>query len=309
MSKPTYQQTHTDVPLTQISIAYTPGAYIAEQVSPGVPVQKSSGKYYVYTKADFLRNEAAVRAPGTKAVRGGYGTSTANYTCVEYDFSQSIPDEIVQNADSVLRPLEDGTRFVTEKVLLGLEKDVASDIFGAGWSSSATPSPLWSSDTSDPLGDIETAVNGVVSTVGQEPNKGVIGRGLWRYLKNHPDVVDRIKYTAGPNSPAVVTLNAIAALGGLDAGRLFVGTAIEDTAADGATSTIAYVWGTHMFVGFVAPNPSLLTPSAAYTFNYQQRQIERFREDQEHADVIVCRQSWDHKVVAADCGYLIKSAA
>lgn len=309
MSKPTYQQVHTDTPLTNISVAYTPGQYIAGEVSPGLKVEKISGKYFTYTKADWLRNEADVRAPGTRAVRGGYGTSTTLYTCVEYAFSQSLPDEIVSNADSVLKPLEDGTRFVTEKVLLKLEKDVAADIFGTGWSSSATPSTLWSNDSSDPLGDIETSVNSVVSAIGQEPNKGVIGRGLWRYLKNHPDVVDRIKYTAGPNSPAVVTLNAIAALGGLDAGRLFVGTAIEDTGVEGGTSTVSYVWGNHLFVGYVAPNPSLLTPSAAYTFNFQNRIIERFREDQEHADVIVCRQNWDHKVVAADAGYLIKSAA
>ena len=81
MSKPTYQQVHIDGPLTNISIAYRNPVYIAEQIFPSVPVQKISDKYFIYTKADWLRREADVRAAGTRAVRGDYGLSTGNYVC------------------------------------------------------------------------------------------------------------------------------------------------------------------------------------------------------------------------------------
>ena len=64
MSKPTYQQVHTDTALTNISIAYRNTEFIATQLFPMVPVNKISGKYYIYTKADWLRREADVRAPG-----------------------------------------------------------------------------------------------------------------------------------------------------------------------------------------------------------------------------------------------------
>lgn len=309
MAKPTYAQVHIDTALTRASIAYTPGEYIATAIFPTVPVEKQTGKYFKYTKADWLRDEAAVRAQGTRAQRGGFGISNEAYTCLEYAFAQGVPDEIVENADNPIRPLEDATRFVTEKIYQRMEKDVAGLVFGTGWSSSATPTTLWSNDTSDPLGDIETAVNSVASSIFREPNTGVIGRGLWRYLKNHPDVIDRIKYSAGPNSPAVVTLNAIAALGGLEAGRLYVGGAGEDTGAEGATSTLAYIWGLHMFVGYVAPRASLLTPSAGYTFVWKDRQINRYTEDQEHQQVVEGLWNWDAVVTASDAGYLIKSAA
>ena len=106
MSKPTYQQVHTDVPLTNVSIAYTNPVFIAEQVFPNVPVQNISGKYFIYTKADWLRREADVRAAGTRATRGDYGLSTSTYTCVEYAIAKGVPDEIVANADSPLRPFE-----------------------------------------------------------------------------------------------------------------------------------------------------------------------------------------------------------
>ena len=72
MTKPTYQQYHVDIPLTNISVGYNPGGYIANGLFPVVPVEFISGKYFIYSKGDWLRREAQVRAPGTRAVRGGY---------------------------------------------------------------------------------------------------------------------------------------------------------------------------------------------------------------------------------------------
>lgn len=307
MSKPTYQQIHTDVPLTNISIAYQPGTFIAQQVFPNVPVQKTSGKYFIYTKADWLRREADVRAPGTRAARADYGLSSSTYVCVERAIAKGVPDEIVANADAPLNPLADATRWATNQVLLELEYDVANTAFSTGWAASATPSPLWSNDTADILGDVETGLNTVVGAIGMEANTGVMGRGLWRYVKQHPEIVDRIKYGAGPNSPAVVTLNAVAALFGID--KLLIGSSIVDSAMENATASLGYVWGNHMLLAYVAPSPALLVASAGYTFTEKQREVERFREDQEHQDVVSVRMGWDVVLTATDAGYLIKSAA
>ena len=308
MSKPTYQQVHIDVALTNISIAYAPGTFIAGQVFPTVPVGKISNRYFIYTKADWLRREADVRAPGTRAARGDYGLTTGQYVCVERAIAKGVPDEIADNADSPLNPDADATRWVTNQLMLEKENDVAALAFGNSvWSASATPSVLWSNDTSDPLGDVETAVNSVVSNIGQEANTGVIGRGLWRYVKNHPDIVDRIKGAAGPQSPAVVGLNAVAALFGID--RILVGTAIADSAQEGATSSLAYIWGNHFLVAYVTGSPSLLNPSAGYVFTYGARSIETFRENQEKQNVVTGFESWDTAATATDAGYLIKSAA
>lgn len=305
MSKPTYQQVHIDTPLTNVSIAYTPGNFIGAQVFPLVPVEHISDKYFIYTKADFLRNEVGVRAPGTKANRGDYGLSTGTYFTTEKAIAKGVPDEITQNADNPLRPLEDATKWATTQLFQKMEIDVAATSFGTGWSSSATPSTLWSNDTSDPLGDFATAVNGIVSTIGVMPNKGVVGYGVWRYLKNHPDIVDRIKYTSGPTTPAVVAARTVAALVELD--DILIGTSIQDTANEGATSSVAYIWGSNALVAYVTGGPSLMEPSAGYVFTYQQRQVSRFREDQNRQDVVEARMSYTVNAVAADAGYLLKS--
>lgn len=307
MSKPTYQQIHIDVALTNISVAYTPGDFIAADVFPNIPVNNISNRYFIYTKADWLRREAQVRAPGTRAARGDYGMSTGQYVCVERAIAKGVPDEMVSNADAPLKPMEDATKWCTNQIMLELEADVSSKAFGSGWSSSATPSVVWSNPSSTPLEDVETGMNTVVGTIGKNANVAVMGRGLWRYVKNHPDLVERIKYTAGPNSPAIVTVNAVAALFGVD--KLLIGIAINDTAQEGATSSLSYVWGNHCLLAYVTGAASLLEPTAGYIFSYQQRQVSRFREEQERQDVVEARQSWTTALTATDAAYFIKSAA
>ena len=307
MPTPTRSQVHIDGPLTNISIAYRNGNYIAEQIFPAVKVQKNSDKYFIYTKSDWFRDEAAVRAPGTRAQLVDYTISTSTYSCLEYADAKVVPDEIVDNSDTPLRPLQEATEFVTDKLLLRQEIDVAAKAFGTSWSSSATPGTLWSNDTSDPVGDVNLAVDTIAKAIGRVPSVGVIGRGLWRHVTKHPDLMDRIKGAATPGSPAILTYSAIAAIFELE--KIVVGNAIKDTGAEGGTSSLGYVWGNHMLVAFVTSTPSLLTPSAGYIFNWKSRMANRYRLEPEHSDLVECLQSWATVLTAVDAGYKIVSAA
>ena len=307
MTKPTYQQYHIDVPLTNLSVAYNPGGYIAAEVFPNVPVLTISGKYFIYSKGDWLRREAKPRAPGTRAVRGGYSLTTANYLTTETAFATPVTDEQVRNSTDPLQPLTDGTQFVTRQLLAEMESQVAATAFGNSvWSGSATPSALWNLANSTPIEDVESGFSSIVSSIGMMPNKAVVGYQVFSALKNHPDILDRIKGMASPTSPAVVTANAIAALFNVDA--LLVGIQIENTGAEGATDTTAYIWGKHLLLAYVAAGASLMTPSAGYVATYLNRVIERYREDQEKQDVIAGYWNFDVVTTATDAGYLFKSA-
>lgn len=307
MPTPDSRQVHIDNALTNISIAYRNENYIADQIFPAVPVNHISNKYFIFTKADWYRDEAKVRAPGTRAQRVDYNISTANYTCIEYAVAKSVPDEVVMNADTPLRPLQEATEYVTDKLQLRKEKAVADLVHGTTWAASATPSTLWSNDTSDPVGDVNLAVDTVVTAIGRKPNRGVIGRGLWRHVLKHPDLLDRIRGAAGPGSPAILTQQTIAALFELDA--ILVGDAVIDSAAEGATASRAYVWGAHLAIAYVSPTPGLMTPSAGYIFTFKNRVTNRYDEAQEHAQVIEVLENWTQVLTATDAGYLIKSAA
>lgn len=306
MTKPTYQQYHIDAPLTNISVAYNPGGYIGTNVFSNVPVQNITDKYFIYSKGDWLRREAKPRGAGARAVRGGYALTTGQYTCVEYAFATQVTDEQVANSSNPLNPLRDGTEFVTRQLLAEVESQVAALAFANNtWSGSATPSKTWEDPSSTPVEDVEVGFESVVSTIGVMPNVGVIGYNVLSDLKNHPDIVDRIRGAAGPQSPAIVSLNSIAGLFGLD--RIEVGTQIENTGAEGGTDTMAFIWGKNMLLAYVAAGASLMTPSAGYVMTYKNRVIERYREDQEKSDVVAGYWSFAVKATATDAGYLLKS--
>jgi hypothetical protein len=307
MPSPTERQVHIDVGLTNVSIAYRNGGYIADQIFPIVGVPKATNYYWIYTKADWMRNEVGIRAPGTRARRAEYTLSKTPYVCVEQALSKGVPDEVQKMADEPLRPMITATEYVTDQLLKAVEIDVLGAVFGTGWSSSATPGTLWSSDASDPLGDIETGVYTVAAAIGREPNVAVIGRGLWRYMRNHPDIVDRIKFGGAPGNPAVATSQAVAQLIGVE--KFLIASAIYDTIQEGGTSSLSMIGGNHLFLGYVPATPAVDVPAAGYVFQYMSREVNRYREDQEHQDVVEARMSWDAVITAADAGYLVKSAA
>jgi hypothetical protein len=72
--RPTPSDVHVNAPLTNISIAYIQRAtqFIADRVFPIVPVTKQSDRYFVYTRADWLRSEVQLRGPASESAGGGW---------------------------------------------------------------------------------------------------------------------------------------------------------------------------------------------------------------------------------------------
>ena len=82
MSLPTGSDVHVDVPLTNISLAYMQSEenFISTKVFPFIPTAKQSNKYYIYDRADFNRDQAAVRGPGISGhIRQGGCAATLDY--------------------------------------------------------------------------------------------------------------------------------------------------------------------------------------------------------------------------------------
>ncbi len=305
MPNPTVRDVHIDGALSSISVAYKNDSYLAEQIFPRVPVQHKSDFYWVFPKAAWQRNEVAIRAPGTRAQRADYDVTTASYSCINWALAKLIPDEVRANADAPLAPDVEATEFVTDALLRAQEKRVADKTTGGSglWIYSATPSVKWTSDTSDPWGDIDTAINGVISTVGRAPNVAVMSWDVWRNLRQHPDFLDRIKYTRPGGRLEPSDMNTWF---GLE--KVLVGNQLIDTAREGATASISYIWGDGFWMGYVPARASLMTPAAGYILEWMPRQVRRFRMDQEYTDVVEASQNVAEIVTASDAGAIIYDA-
>ena len=318
MAQPNFNSVHIDAILTNISVAYLQNQdnFIADKVFPVIPVDKKSDKYFTYTKNDWFRDEAQRRAPGTESAGGGYNLSTGTYSCDVFAFHKDIDDQTIANADSPLNPLRESTEFVTRRLMLRKELQWSTDFFTTGvWGTdiagvAGAPSTnevkQWSDYTaSDPISDIEDAKSSILSGTGMEANTLVLGYDVFKALKNHPDLVDRIKYT----SSQTITTDMLAAM--FDIPRVMVAKAVKATNNEGAAEAYAFAHGKKAALYHVAPQPGLLTPSAGYTFSWTGVSgglgatigTSQFRMESIKSDRVEAEMAFDNKVIGSDLGY------
>lgn len=321
--KPTPGDVHVNRPLTQISLAFlqNDANFVATKVFPNIPVSNKSDVYFTYDRGEFNRDEMAERAPSTESAGGGWTVSTDNYAARRYAFHKDIDDELRANADAPLNLDREATEYVTSKAKIKREKIFVSKFFTTGvWTTDITGSASspnagealqWNDAASDPIQDVRTGKLTILESTGQEPNTMVIGYPVWQKLQDHPDIIDRIKYSGGISNdrPAQVTMSALAQL--FEVERILVMKAIENTAKEGDTNVHAFIGGKHALLCYAAPSPGVMTPSAGYTFSWtgylgatsEGSRIKRFRLERITSDRIEIEMAFDMKKVAADLGY------
>src|ERR1039457_6552288 len=116
MSQPTQNDVHVNVPLSNFSLFFEQDqeAFVADRVFPGVPVEHQSNVYYTYNRGDFNRNQVKLRAAGTESAGSGYNlNANASYYAPVYALHKDIPDQVRNNADAMLNPDLEATRFLT----------------------------------------------------------------------------------------------------------------------------------------------------------------------------------------------------
>ena len=313
MPQPTQSQVHVDAILTNMSIAYMNemDSFVASRVFPTVNVQKQSDKYFTYTQADFYRDQAKTRADGTESAGSGYGLSTATYSSQVWALHKDIGDQVRANSDAPLDPDMDATRFLTHQMMIRQERDWASNFFTTGvWDTDSTPSTLWSASGSDPIGNIETGKNTILSDTGYLANTLVLSYNTYSVLKNHPDFVDRFKYTSADS----IGPELMARL--LEVDNVFVMKGVYNSAAEGVAASYAQIGDKDALLCYVAPQAGLMTASAGYNFVWTgvggglgtSTAVSRFRMDHLRSDRLEIESAWDFKVVGSPLGYFFSNA-
>ena len=282
--------------------------FIATQVFPDVSVDKRSNKYFTFDRNTFMRDSMVKRGPGEESAGSGYTLSNDEYYCDLWALHKDISDIDRASTDSPLDQDRNAVQFLSQAALIRKEKQWVDDFFTTGvWTTDNTTATDWSDYvSSDPVGDIDTAKLTILEATGQEGNTLVLGLRTFNQLKNHPDIVDRIKYT----SARVVTEDVVASLFGV--GRVLVPKSIMDSSAEGKAASTALLHGKHALLCHVAPAPGIEVATAGLTFNWtglaagfagQGLAVDKFRMPQLKGDRIEAHMAFDQKVVSPQLGY------
>jgi hypothetical protein len=324
---------HVDRLLSGVSIqfAHNQDEYIADKVFPTLPVEEKSGEIMVFPQGWFLRPQVRERPLGDEPYEATYGLESSEYNTREYALAATLDDRERANIspDSAYDPDETHVQFLTGQHLINKEIKWSDQFFTDGvWSTeltgqatapvtgrqtSATAIMQWDQANSKPQRAVNELKEVVGLTVGKELNIGIIGRSAWTYLLDHPEIIERTKYT----SSEAFTKQIIAKFLGLD--ELYIPQAAVNVAPE-----LAPQLGDNMDLNYIINPKGLLLlyrnpivgtkmQTAGLTIHWRgllggeglTYPVYTDRKRRAFSDWYAVRSAFQHKVVAPDCGVYV----
>jgi hypothetical protein len=268
MGQSTGRDLHIDVLLSNVAIGYMVGDTIAGRIAPVVEVGKQSDAYAIFSRADALRIEDTKRSPGTEANKVTRTISSDTYYAQNYALKYPITIEDRENADPIQKQniINDGVRYITDKLRLDWENRVAGQVNStSNVGSSAAVASEWDvADSSDPLGDMNTALDNIQDLTGTRGNRIVMGLAAWRSLRRNDQILNRLFGTN--NGGGYATRQQIASL--LEVEEILVGAAYQNTGNEAQAESLSALWGDNVLCYYSPNSPSRELPSFMYSFRW-----------------------------------------
>jgi hypothetical protein len=321
--QPSVSDGHVDVLLTNFSVAYSQAAtnFIAGQVFGTIPVQHASDLYLKYPKGAFFRDDVTARPYGGESNVIGFELDKDTYYCEEQALSTFLDDRERANATPPYDPERGKTMLLTQQHLIHRDADWSRSFFKTGvWGTdmtgvTASPSASqflqFDDPSSTPIELIDQQKEIIAEATGVMPNKLVLGAKAYRVLKNHPSILDRIKYT----QRAQVTEELLAAV--FEVERVLVPRAIRNTAKEGQTDQMAFIHDKKaMLLTYDNPFPAMEQVTAGAIFSWTgllgdaayNAGVWRGRDERKHSDWFEVRMAYSQKVIASDCAVFFATA-
>lgn len=305
---------YVDAPLTNLSIAYRNTDYIADLAVPRIPVTQETGIIWKMGKENFSLKTIA-RADKAKSLRSGYtvDSSSLTYRLVTYALSDVVTKGMMDMAVSPMQPEADATDYLTEQLALNKEYLLASALFNTGASgfsgytetlNAGSSRYQWNDYTnSNPIDDVRHAINDHISA-----NSGatsdfaiIMGGDVWTKLEDHPDILDRIKYT----QTGIVTQDLVKTIMGVS--NIYVGNAMYNSAAEGQTTSLSRVWGKYVLV-MHRGRPAIKTAACAAIL-HGGNVVRKWTDNElRGATVIEAEEALQAKVLSTASAYLYSTA-
>lgn len=304
---------YVDKPLTNVSVDYKNSQFIADSILPKVQVTDETGLIWSYGFEKFALKDLQ-RGDYSESKQSSYSVSSSEtYALTNYALHDYVTEKMRKQAASPMRPEIDTTETLTDILALNKEYQAASLLFNTastGFSgytetlNNASSRYQWDDYTnSTPIQDSAYARRTKIRT-----NSGntsdihlVIGDSVWVQLQEHPDILERIKYT----QTGILTEELVAKVMKVDS--LTVGVARYNTANEGQTASLGDIWGKYALF-YHKGKPAIKTSATALLLhggNYVRRwQEPAFR----NATLVEVEEAFQVKVLSARSGYLFSTA-
>jgi len=299
--------TRVDKVLTEASIKFKNAAFVIDQILPVLPVNNRTGKYAIFGKEHFrVSNDFRANGAPSKRVESA-SVTFGTYSTERHALHDVITEDDRSEADAPIDTDLEVTEGLTEKILLRRESDGAGYLFNtatfAGYTA-AVAHPWSDKVNGDPIDDGKTARSAVKLQIGRVPNVALIGEEAFDDVCEHPDVIERMKYT----QLGVAAEDILAKLWKID--KVIVGQAVYDSAKEGQASSLSRLWGRYCLFAYVPPRASLRTPALGYMphkklYGTNVAKVKKWYDEDISGDKIEVEWEYDQILTAVSAGYLL----
>lgn len=312
----TYDRTASDLyvdkPLTNVSIKFKNNKFIASEALSQMPVSEETGLIWKYGDESYAIKDLQ-RSDKSRSKQSTYNVDTdTTYRIINYALSDVVTQKMRKQQQTPMQVDTDTTEYLSDILDLNKEYLAASALFStanfAGYTETLNNAAVryqWDDYTnSNPIDDATYAIESKI-----EANSGatgdinlIVGRDVWVQLRNHPDILERIKYT----QKGIITPAIVAEVMGVN--NVLVGRARYNTANEGQTISLSAVWGKFALFYHKPARAGLKTAATAITV-HGGRQVRKWKDPYlGNADVIEVEEAFQHKILSAKSGYLFSTA-
>jgi hypothetical protein len=320
---------HVNRELSTVAVAYKQSrdSFIADKVFPNIPVDKPTDFYNKMGRKSFLQTNMQKRAPRTETPGVDWTFTRDTFATEVWGLHHDVEDQMRASSDENWNLDRTGTELITEQALLRRELEWYATYFKTGvWTSDRTGVAAGPTGTqflqfdqsgSSPIKEFRKARRRYHKRTGVRPNFVVFGADVWDVLIDHPEFIERIKYTQN-----TIALSEQLVANALQIDNVYVSEVVQaadnlDELTAEAVPTTSYVGATNDFLlGYAAPRPNRETPSAGYTFSWKGYlgasafggRVKKFRMEPIACDRIEIEMAFDFKIVAPELGEFFDNA-
>jgi hypothetical protein len=250
-----------NVALSNYARQYTNNDLIADIVAPRVPVDRQSFQYLIFDRSAQRLDRTTLRAPGGKPETIRWSFSTDTYFTKSHALDAALPRETQaylqgMGFDAKMKSV----KTLMEKIQLSREAELKALIADATKfpnSTALSGTSMWDNAASKPI-EVVDGAKAQIRQAGVKPTHLFLSDPVAVALRNHPEIIDRFKYT---NGAGVVTDDFLSTLFQL---KVVVASAVQLDAQNVAS----WVWDTLAMVAHIEPTSSQQDLSPVKTFSW-----------------------------------------
>ena len=271
---------------------------------PTVEIDKEAGKIPKFGRLAFRLPSTVRNLRGTSNRLDPEDITAIDVALEEHDVEYAIDYREENEAIFSLRQFALNT--TQDVIALGREKEVATlaldeNKYDSGNKVTLSGTSKITSKQADIFAMFDTGIRAVKRAIGRKPNVCVIAGNVWAALKEHPAVIEKLKYS----QVAIVTPEVFAKLIGIDTVK--IGEAVYEE-----SNQLKDIWSDAIVLAYVAPRSTerkgtVYEPSYGYTVRRQGGLfVDTYKENGGKLEVIRTTDIHKPHLLGASAGYLIK---